>query len=80
MAPFCRWGGGGIEQWQAFHTVDAKALLREVSFHSCWINTGHKENALKYWRIVLKSQYKSELLHLVHKEGSECQSLPAVWI
>lgn len=48
----------------------AKALLREVRFHSYWINTERKENALKYWGIIL-AKYKIKLLHLVHKKGSK---------
>lgn len=32
-----------------------KTLLREVRFHSCWINTEHK--VLKYLRIVLEKTH-----------------------
>lgn len=77
MGSFCRWHKGSTGQQQDFLKVNMKALLREVRLHSCWINTEHK--ALKYWGIIWEeSQYKGEVLHLLHKKGSEHQSLPVV--
>lgn len=55
MGPFCRWGKGDTGQWQDFLKVSMKTLLREVRFHSCWINTEHK--VLKYLRIVLEKTH-----------------------